>query len=130
MAVQSIETLKTWFQKGLKPLQAQFYDWMDSYWHKNDVLPVESIYSNNDALVITSPGLYIYTGNTVATWTLPSLVDFPKGRYLFKNLSSKDLTIQADGNDEIFSDAAASELLIFQGDGMKELIVTDNYWIN
>lgn len=44
MAKQSISTLKNWFKKGLKPLETQFADWLDSYWHKdaNDI-PINSI---------------------------------------------------------------------------------------
>lgn len=36
-------TLKSWFKRGLKPLEAQFYAWMDSYWHKNEKIPVSSV---------------------------------------------------------------------------------------
>jgi hypothetical protein len=43
MAIQSINTLKSWFKRGFKPLQQQFYDWMDSYWHKDEQLPIASI---------------------------------------------------------------------------------------
>lgn len=43
MAKQSINTLKNWFKRGLKPLQNQFADWMDSYWHKDEIIPIQSI---------------------------------------------------------------------------------------
>ncbi|MFL5747208.1 MAG: hypothetical protein ACJ751_21215 [Niastella sp.] len=43
MAIQNINTLKSWFKRGFKPLQQQFYDWMDSYWHKNEQLPISSV---------------------------------------------------------------------------------------
>jgi len=33
MATQSIATLKNWFKTGLKPLQQQFWDWLDSFRH-------------------------------------------------------------------------------------------------
>lgn len=43
MAVQSRTTLKNWFLKGLKPLQNQFADWIDSYWHKSDTINISDI---------------------------------------------------------------------------------------
>jgi hypothetical protein len=43
MAIQNINTLKSWFKRGFKPLQQQFYDWMDSYWHKDEKLPISSV---------------------------------------------------------------------------------------
>ncbi|MFK7030986.1 hypothetical protein [Flavobacterium oreochromis] len=38
-----ISTLKNWFKKGLKPTQEQFWEWMDSYWHKKEKIPIEKI---------------------------------------------------------------------------------------
>lgn len=43
MAVQTRPTLKSWFESLDKPTQQQFWDWLDSYWHKSDSIPVESI---------------------------------------------------------------------------------------
>jgi hypothetical protein len=43
MAIQNINILKSWFKRGFKPLQQQFYDWMDSYWHKDEQLPISSV---------------------------------------------------------------------------------------
>jgi hypothetical protein len=43
MAIQSINTLKSWFKRGLKPLQQQFSDWLDSYWHKEETIPIAFI---------------------------------------------------------------------------------------
>lgn len=36
-------TLKNWFITGAKPTQAQFWAWMDSYYHKSDSLPASMI---------------------------------------------------------------------------------------
>lgn len=36
-------TLKSWFTRGKKPLASQFAAWMDSYWHKDENLPISSI---------------------------------------------------------------------------------------
>lgn len=37
------ETLKSWFQRGMKPLASQFAAWIDSYWHKEDTIPTANI---------------------------------------------------------------------------------------
>ncbi|TGN26760.1 hypothetical protein [Empedobacter tilapiae] len=36
-------TLKNWFRSKLKPTQAQFWAWMDSYWHKGEKMPISTI---------------------------------------------------------------------------------------
>lgn len=43
MAKVSIATLKEWYMRGKKPLQEQFWHWMDSYRHKDDMIPISSI---------------------------------------------------------------------------------------
>ena len=36
-------TIKSWFQRGMKPLATQFAAWIDSFWHKTDTIPTASI---------------------------------------------------------------------------------------
>ena len=36
-------TIKSWFQRGMKPLASQFSSLIDSFWHKNDTIPTASI---------------------------------------------------------------------------------------
>ena len=36
-------TLKQWFVTGAKPLQAQYWSWLDSYWHKSESIPINKI---------------------------------------------------------------------------------------
>lgn len=36
-------TIKSWFKRGLKPLEVQFHAWMDSYWHKEEKIPTSTI---------------------------------------------------------------------------------------
>lgn len=55
MAIQSRTTLKNWFLTGLKPLQSQFHDWIDSFWHKDEEIPAASITGLNDALAEIPP---------------------------------------------------------------------------
>lgn len=37
------ETIKGWFETNDIPTQAQFYAWIDSFWHMNDSIPIASI---------------------------------------------------------------------------------------
>lgn len=43
MAQTAINIIKNWFKTGLKPTQEQFWNWMDSYWHKDELIPQENI---------------------------------------------------------------------------------------
>lgn len=36
-------TLKNWFKTGLKPTQAQFHAWIDSFYHKDEKIPITAI---------------------------------------------------------------------------------------
>lgn len=50
MAVENKNTLKSWFQRGKKPLATQFADWIDSYWHKQEKIPLSEIQDLEDSL--------------------------------------------------------------------------------
>ncbi len=39
----SKEELKQWFETGNKPTQEQFWEWIDSYLHKSEALPVSQL---------------------------------------------------------------------------------------
>lgn len=43
MAIRSLNILKAWFETGDKPTQAQFWDWLDSFFHKEETIPIASI---------------------------------------------------------------------------------------
>ncbi len=42
MAV-TLDTIKNWFRRGLKPTQTQFWSTFDSFWHKNEKIPITNI---------------------------------------------------------------------------------------
>ena len=50
MAKTTINIIKSWFKTGLKPTQDQFWSWQDSYWHKDEIIPQESIQDLNTTL--------------------------------------------------------------------------------
>jgi hypothetical protein len=43
MAVRPINTLKAWFVTLAKPPQDQFWDWLDSFRHKSDTIPMADV---------------------------------------------------------------------------------------
>lgn len=43
-------TLKSWFVTKAKPLQSQFWAWFESYWHKDELIPMASVDGLVDAL--------------------------------------------------------------------------------
>lgn len=72
MAIQNINTLKSWFKRGFKPLQQQFYDWMDSYWHKDEQLPVSSVNGLESILNMLPTQESIYA---LQTLFLPTIIN-------------------------------------------------------
>jgi len=68
MGLQSRNTLKNWFKRGLKPLEAQFADWIDSFWHKSDSIPLESITGLVDSLNALAGA--IAAGTPIGTWRM------------------------------------------------------------
>lgn len=41
--IRPIDTLKSWFTTGKYPTQEQFWDWMDSFFHKSEGIAIDSI---------------------------------------------------------------------------------------
>ena len=50
MAQTAINIIKNWFKTGLKPTQDQFWNWMDSYWHKDEEIPQDKIKGLSESL--------------------------------------------------------------------------------
>ncbi|WP_336717153.1 hypothetical protein [Chryseobacterium mucoviscidosis] len=44
--------LKNWFSEGLKPSQEQFWEWIDSYYHKNETLSIHTVNGLENALSV------------------------------------------------------------------------------
>lgn len=50
MAIRSIAQLKAWFKRGQYPTEGQFADWIDSFIHKEDKVPISSVEDLTDQL--------------------------------------------------------------------------------
>lgn len=48
MAKVNLTIIKSWFQTGFKPTQTQFSDTYDSFWHKDEQIPIAKIEGIND----------------------------------------------------------------------------------
>lgn len=51
MAKVSLNTLKNWFRKRAKPTQIQFWNTFDSFWHKDEKIPMTTIDKIDQALL-------------------------------------------------------------------------------
>lgn len=79
MAIRSVVQLKAWFVTGAKPLQDQFHDWLDSFWHKNDAIPsasvtgLDGLFTRVDTLENAATGKIVLTGSTASiTYQIPA----------------------------------------------------------
>jgi hypothetical protein len=43
MTIETLGTIKNWFKTGSKPTQAQFWSTWDSFWHKEEKIPINAI---------------------------------------------------------------------------------------
>lgn len=42
--IVNLSQLKKWFSKGAYPTEAQFHNWLDSFWHKTDnKIPIAAV---------------------------------------------------------------------------------------
>ena len=80
MAKQSVATIKSWFQTGDKPTQAQFWDWLESFIHKDDPITTSQVTGLN---------------TTLSTLATQASVDALKGTVLSASASTFSTSIAA-----------------------------------
>lgn len=119
MAIQPINTLKSWFLTALKPTQQQFHDWMDSYWHKSEIITTDKIDGLDDLLatVITQEILDNTVKNvTVITSSSPYTYNIPVGRLLdqivVESVGGQDITIETGSG---LKDIADGDTIVANG---------------
>ena len=84
--------LKQWFVNGAKPNEAQFWAWMDAFWHKKDYIPVGYI-----------RGLDVLLGNKADSEQLQYYAKtwqdaFNNGNSITKSVGTKNFDLSADEN--------------------------------
>ncbi|THU36926.1 hypothetical protein FAM09_18355 [Niastella caeni] len=113
MAIQNINTLKNWFKRGFKPLQQQFHDWMDSYWHKDEQLPISSV-NGLESILNTLPSQTAI--NTILALVLPEVINATADHvYTLKagnRLQSVIITPSADSTIRIGTSNGGEEVMI------------------
>ena len=78
------KTLKKWFSNFMKPAQEHFAEWIDSYWHKNEQIPMSKI-----------DGLSTAIENTVSAKQLLNHLDDTNAHHaLFEELKRQIQAIQ------------------------------------
>jgi hypothetical protein len=86
MAVTALNTIKNWFKTGLKPTQAQFWATWDSFFHKEDKIPIESV-----------EGLQTVLDGKLSTGALPQAKIKHQG-YWFDTTDNEDKAVIEVGN--------------------------------
>jgi hypothetical protein len=119
---QSRNTLKNWFKKGLKPLEVQFADWIDSYWHKDDAIPIEAIAQLQELLNAMALAASVTTA-------INSLRDEIKGNAPADGDSLEKLYNLVTSVGEFVDNHDASAGLPVTGSGLNNAIDKGDYWI-
>lgn len=108
MAIQPKNTLKNWFLTSLKPLQQQYHDWMDSYWHKDELIPQEAIDIEfpdyPDPSVITE--LITLINPVIVEASGPTTVVMPAGKLL------QDIVVISDTEQDVSISMTAEDRAI------------------
>ena len=87
----TIETLKQWFSNLKKPTQEQFWAWLDSFWHKSEKIPMESV-EGLDKLVEGTASAEQLSNHLNDTQAHKLLFDKKVDKVEGKELSSNDFT--------------------------------------
>ena len=104
MSYTAKETIKLWFKRGLKPLGSQFAVWIDSFWHKSETIPQESVENLVQSL-----------NSKANAVELPTKVDKVEG----KGLSTNDYTtedLQKLQSLHNYDDTAINKILVEKAD--------------
>lgn len=71
MPIRTLNTLKNWFVTGAKPLQEQFWDWLDSYRHMNDKIKFTDLDNALQNDINSISGFPITLNPGTASWVVP-----------------------------------------------------------
>ncbi|SIS86235.1 IPT/TIG domain-containing protein [Chryseobacterium gambrini] len=88
--------LKSWFSEGLKPTQEQFWEWIDSYYHKNESLSIHTVNGLENALLIkANKDASDFSPEDIESWKrILGVNDIPE------NIATNDIKL---GNGELIS---------------------------
>lgn len=120
----SISTIKDWFRNGLRPTQSHFWATWDSFWHKDEQIPIDSIENlQGDLDEKLTLEVYEVEKNDIIQ-SIGNKVDKIDGKGLSDEnfteiLKTKLDTIQEDNNTQAFTgsflDSLGKEFTVVNG---------------
>lgn len=116
MPKQSVATLKTWFETGDKPTQQQFWDWLDSFIHKDDGIAQSQVTGLVDSLnslatqasVNELKAIVLTTSASSVSAVLPAGVILEKVRIKSNAVQTVNIGITPGGSEIYPGDATAA----------------------
>lgn len=113
MAIQPISQIKVWFKKNCYPTEGQFADWIDSFWHKSESIPIASI---ADLTTVLNSKQDKATATDVDVSEIEVFDPAKVGGYLagntfvsYKNLASSDVAFHTASIYHCITNAAMGE---------------------
>jgi len=101
----SLITIKSWFETYDKPTESQFSDTWDSFWHKDESIPVAKIQSFTNevnSIIDNNTGIVRTTGNQIISG-LKSFSSFPL-------LPSSNPTLSTQATNKLYVDSLINDL--------------------
>ncbi|MEN5132560.1 hypothetical protein [Elizabethkingia anophelis] len=124
--------LKSYFENGDIPNQEQFWAWMDSYWHKEEVADPSAVqYTSSQPTVYKVGG--VPTGTTFENMPIKQVLDyifFGKVDLSSTEIKFKIRTTQANERVPVAMLRTAAEVAqakVNYGDGKEEMVVVPTY---
>ena len=96
----AIQTLKKWFSNFKKPTQEQFWAWIDSFWHKSEKIPMDSIEGLGSAIQGTASAEQLrnhLTDSQAHNGLFDGKVDKVPGKILSSNDFTNELRAKLEG---------------------------------
>ena len=82
--------LKQWFSTAKKPTQGQFWEWIDSFWHKQDTINITDINGLPDALARKAPSTSLISREYANIAARDAETDFSTIKFAFVFDASDD----------------------------------------
>jgi hypothetical protein len=131
MAVQPINTLQSWFQTQDKPTQDQFWDWLDSYYHKNYKIQYTDLHVDLQNLLISLGTTSSVRPEERAITTDTSIIVLAKFKFVgisVYNPSSSDLVFHLNYPGLSLPGGEPWQLIEVPAGGNFDLTINKTFW--
>jgi hypothetical protein len=82
MAIKSVNDLKSFFETGDKPTQQQFWDWLESFFHKQEGIAISDVTNLQNTLNSKAEGSAINALTPILLDEGQSSIEIPAGKYI------------------------------------------------